>query len=142
MPVFLKHFLEKNNRKIASRITIGTLFLRRFFIHRKHPESEYDNIFEKFSTIKEIYIHNYYLVIEMIKHLENEENSNFIHAKILEEERTLKLIREDKLPTIMNINLKPKYNGVMAKAFQYERNIVQDPFERGEIDHEDSVKFK
>lgn len=67
----------------------------------------------------------------MIKHLENEENSNFIHAKILEEERTLKLIREDKLPTIMNINLKPKYNGVIAKAFRYERNIVQDLFERG-----------
>lgn len=136
----LKIFSRSHTRFYTLKYVLFGIFSKdNYYRHRINTN---DDILTHFKEIKEIFIHNHLLVIEMLKSLENESNSDFIKAKILEEDRVIRLLKGDKMPTLSNITFETEYNNIIERGFQYERNIIQKLFEESVIDYSQALSLK
>lgn len=136
----LKIFSRRHNKLYALKYIFFSFFSKdNYYRHRINTN---DEILSHFTEIKEIFIHNHLLVIEMLKSLEDENNIDFIRAKILEEERVIRLLKGNKMPTLSNITINTEYNHILERGFQYERNIIQSMFEESIVDYSQALSLR
>ncbi|MEG0685920.1 MAG: hypothetical protein RR425_01410, partial [Erysipelotrichales bacterium] len=136
----LRSFSQRSNRVFSLRLLIGGIIYRRFFPHHHKQRRQIPKGAMK--DIKEVFIHNHYLVIEMIESEIDDRNESYLKMKINEEQLLIHMIKNNKLLSINDVNLNPHYTKEMEKAFQFERNIIQEMYECGCIDYDQSLDLK
>lgn len=127
------------------RLPSLTLLFNNIRFKKKDIQSRIDSLKEnsdEYEVLKDIFIQNHTLIIEMLESLRDEENSQFIDAKIIDEKRAINYLKFNRYPVIQDFKYVNEFNSIMELAFHYERRIIRELYEKRQIDHATSMKLK